>query len=87
VICLSLYSVGRSNIRWGDETLPAELADVEPRWPERMPAMTGYSASRTCFLDSFFRVAAAAGVRQAMILTVGLDPGCGGGTGPASAVV
>jgi O-methyltransferase involved in polyketide biosynthesis len=31
------------------EDLPAELAEVDPRFKERMDAMMGYTASRTLF--------------------------------------
>jgi methyltransferase (TIGR00027 family) len=53
--------------------LPSELADVDPRLDERLAAMTDYIASRTKFFDEFFLAAAAAGVRQSVILAAGLD--------------
>ncbi|MDT5241962.1 MAG: hypothetical protein QOD97_4160, partial [Mycobacterium sp.] len=56
-----------------NDELPAELAEVDPRFKERMAAMTGYMASRTKFFDEFFLAAAAAGVRQSVILAAGLD--------------
>jgi methyltransferase (TIGR00027 family) len=56
-----------------NDELPAELADVDPRFKERIAAMTGYIASRTKFFDEFFLAAAAAGVRQSVILAAGLD--------------
>jgi Leucine carboxyl methyltransferase len=55
------------------EDLPAELAEVDPRFKERMDAMMGYTASRTLFFDEFFVAAAADGIRQAVILAAGLD--------------
>src|ERR1700716_3149491 len=60
------------NVYMNDE-LPAELAEVDPRFRERMGAMKGYTASRTKFFDEFFLAAAAQGVRQAVILAAGLD--------------
>ncbi|KAA0085538.1 SAM-dependent methyltransferase [Mycolicibacterium sp. P9-64] len=60
------------NIYFSDD-LPAELTDVDPRLGERLTAMTGYIASRTKFFDEFFLAAAAAGVRQSVILAAGLD--------------
>jgi methyltransferase (TIGR00027 family) len=55
------------------DDLPAELAEVDPRFKERMGAMMGYTASRTLFFDEFFMGAAADGLRQAVILAAGLD--------------
>ena len=57
----------------GEGDVSPELADVEPRFRERMQAMQAYIASRTLFFDEFFLAAAAAGVRQAVILAAGLD--------------
>jgi methyltransferase (TIGR00027 family) len=56
-----------------DDELPAELADIDPRFKERMEAMKSYMGSRTKFFDEFFLDAAADGVRQAVILAAGLD--------------
>jgi methyltransferase (TIGR00027 family) len=56
-----------------DEELPPELADVDPRFKERMQAMMSYLGSRTKFFDDFFVAAAAAGIRQTVILAAGLD--------------
>lgn len=53
--------------------LPEALTDVDPQLPERMQAMGDYTASRTVFFDEFFRRAAGAGIRQAVILAAGLD--------------
>src|SRR5271170_5016567 len=55
------------------DDLPAELAEVDPRFKERMQAMMGYTASRTLFFDEFFMTAAADRVQQAVILAAGLD--------------
>jgi methyltransferase (TIGR00027 family) len=52
---------------------PAELADVDSRFKERMQASMSYMGSRTKFFDEFFLAAASAGVRQAVILAAGLD--------------
>lgn len=54
-------------------TLPDELIDIDPQLPARMQAMSNYTAARTVFFDEFFRTAAGAGVRQAVILAAGLD--------------
>ncbi|MCW2515436.1 MAG: methyltransferase [Mycobacterium sp.] len=56
----------------GDEP-PAELAEIDPRFKERMELMKSYMASRTKFFDDFFLAAAADGIRQAVILAAGLD--------------
>lgn len=55
------------------DDLPAELAEVDPRFRERMQAMMGYTASRTLFFDEFFLGAAAEEVTQNVILAAGLD--------------
>lgn len=55
-----------------DEPAP-ELSDVDPRFKERMQAMTSYMGSRTKYFDEFFLAAAADGIRQAVILAAGLD--------------
>jgi methyltransferase (TIGR00027 family) len=56
-----------------NDELPAELAEVDPRFKERMAAMKDYTASRTKFFDEFFLAAAADGVSQSVILAAGLD--------------
>jgi methyltransferase (TIGR00027 family) len=56
-----------------DDELPPELAAVDPRFKERMQAMMSYMGSRTKFFDDFFVTAAAAGIRQTVILAAGLD--------------
>ena len=53
--------------------LPAELIELEPDLPLQMQAMVGYMASRTAFFDTFFLNATQAGIRQVVILAVGLD--------------
>ena len=53
--------------------LPAEVADVDPDLPARMTALVDFFATRTAFIDDFFRAAADAGVRQVVILAAGLD--------------
>ncbi|CAN5815344.1 class I SAM-dependent methyltransferase [soil metagenome] len=55
------------------DQLPKELAEVEPRFADRMRAMMDYMASRTLFFDEFFMAAAADGITQAVILAAGLD--------------
>ena len=52
---------------------PPELAEIDPRFVDRMAAMTSYIGSRTKFFDEFFLAAADAGVGQAVILAAGLD--------------
>jgi methyltransferase (TIGR00027 family) len=56
-----------------NDELPAELADVDPRFKERMQAMMSYMGSRTKFFDDFFLAAVADGIRQSVILAAGLD--------------
>jgi methyltransferase (TIGR00027 family) len=56
-----------------DDEPPAELAEIDPRFKERMAAMKSYVGSRTKFFDDFFLAAAADGVRQSVILAAGLD--------------
>ncbi|CAN5815821.1 class I SAM-dependent methyltransferase [soil metagenome] len=56
-----------------NDELPAELADVDPRFKERMQAMMSYMGSRTKYFDEFFLAAAADGIRQAVVLAAGLD--------------
>jgi methyltransferase (TIGR00027 family) len=56
-----------------DDEPPAELAEIDPRFKERMQAMKSYMASRTKFFDDFFLAAAAVGIRQSVILAAGLD--------------
>jgi methyltransferase (TIGR00027 family) len=55
------------------DDVPAELAQVDPRFAERISAMKSYTACRTRFFDDFFLAAAADGVHQAVILAAGLD--------------
>jgi methyltransferase (TIGR00027 family) len=52
---------------------PAELADVDPDFGKRTEAMKSYIGSRTKYFDEFFVDAAAAGIRQSVILAAGLD--------------
>ncbi|WP_459952991.1 class I SAM-dependent methyltransferase, partial [Mycobacterium avium] len=67
------------------DELPAQLADVDPQFEDRMQAMLGYTACRTKFFDDYFLAAAGDGIRQVVILAAGLDsrawrlawpPGC-----------
>lgn len=58
---------------WSPASLPPEAAEIEPDLPVRMQGMADYMASRTAYFDEFFLDAAAAGVRQAVILAAGLD--------------
>jgi methyltransferase (TIGR00027 family) len=71
-VFLEAAGEGIWNVYLNDE-LPPELAEVDPRLKERLEAMKGYVASRTKFFDEFFLAAAAAGVRQSVILAAGLD--------------
>lgn len=50
-----------------------DLLKADPLLRERMLGMRSYMACRTKFFDEFFLDAAAAGVRQAVILAAGLD--------------
>jgi methyltransferase (TIGR00027 family) len=52
---------------------PAELAEIDPRFKERMQVGRSYMGSRTKFFDEFFLAAAAGGIRQSVILAAGLD--------------
>jgi methyltransferase (TIGR00027 family) len=69
------------------DNLPAELAEIDARFSERMEAMLGYTASRTLFFDEFFLTAAAEGVTQAVILAAGLDARAWRLDWPAASVV
>jgi methyltransferase (TIGR00027 family) len=53
--------------------LPDEVIEAEPLAPLQMQAMVSYMACRTAFFDDFFLDATRAGIRQAVILAVGLD--------------
>jgi methyltransferase (TIGR00027 family) len=64
---------GLWNLYSRPDELPKELAEVDPRFAERMQAMMSYMASRTLFFDEFFMSAATDGVTQAVILAAGLD--------------
>lgn len=54
-------------------TLPDELTEVDPRLQARLRGMVDLMATRTAFFDDVFLQAAAAGVRQVVILAAGLD--------------
>jgi methyltransferase (TIGR00027 family) len=56
-----------------DDELPAELAEADPHFEDRMHAMLSYTACRTKFFDEYFLTAAADGVQQFVILAAGLD--------------
>jgi methyltransferase (TIGR00027 family) len=56
-----------------DDEPPPELAEVDPRFKERMQAGMNYMGSRTKFFDEFFLAAATGGIRQSVILAAGLD--------------
>lgn len=53
--------------------LPADLADHDPNLAAQVRVLADFFVSRTAFFDDFFRGAAAAGVRQMVILAAGLD--------------
>jgi methyltransferase (TIGR00027 family) len=59
-------------IRWATGELDAADVDV-PGAPWGMQQMTDLLAARTRYFDAFFAEAAAAGIRQAVILASGLD--------------
>ena len=54
-------------------TPPGEIAALDPQMRARMQAMVDYIAVRTVFFDQFLGDAAAAGLRQVVILASGLD--------------
>lgn len=58
---------------YADPALLAKAADIEPDLRARLRLMVDFMATRTAFFDEFFLGAAAAGVRQVVILAAGLD--------------
>ncbi|GAY18865.1 class I SAM-dependent methyltransferase [Mycobacterium sp. shizuoka-1] len=56
-----------------DDSLADRLADVDPEAVAMFTHMLNYQAVRTHFFDAFFTDAAAAGIRQIVILASGLD--------------
>ena len=69
-----LDAAGDGAWNWHSVTpLPAEVLEAEPEAPLQLQAMVSYMACRTAFFDGFFLEAAAAGIRQAVILAAGLD--------------
>jgi methyltransferase (TIGR00027 family) len=69
-----LDTVGDGEWTWyGAPELPAEVVEAEPALPLRMKSMVSFFASRTLFFDTLFLDAAAAGIRQVVILAAGLD--------------
>lgn len=56
-----------------DSELTAKLADVDAEMAAMFTSMRHYQAVRTHFFDAFFADAAAAGIRQFVILASGLD--------------
>lgn len=56
-----------------DSALTARLADVDADMATLFTQMRSYQAVRTHFFDAFFADAAAAGIRQVVILASGLD--------------
>jgi methyltransferase (TIGR00027 family) len=72
---LFLDAVGDAfpNLHAHQADLPADLLEIDPRIGERMDAMRSYVACRTLYFDQFFLTAAAAGIRQSVILAAGLD--------------
>lgn len=56
-----------------DASLADRLADVDPEAVAMLTHMLNYQAVRTHFFDAFFTEAAAAGIRQIVILASGLD--------------
>lgn len=51
----------------------AELDDADPQVRERYTAHSSFMVARTCYFDRYFTDAAAAGIRQFVILAAGLD--------------
>jgi methyltransferase (TIGR00027 family) len=58
--------------RWASGDLDPEIVD-DPAAPWSMQHMTDLLAARTRYIDAFFAEAAAAGIRQVVILASGLD--------------
>ncbi|BBY58633.1 class I SAM-dependent methyltransferase [Mycolicibacterium sarraceniae] len=56
-----------------DAALADRLSDVDPEAVAMLTHMLNYQAVRTHFFDAFFAEAAAAGIRQIVILASGLD--------------
>ena len=56
-----------------DDTLQQRIADADPEAAAVFANMQNYQAVRTHFFDAFFTDAAAAGIRQIVILASGLD--------------
>jgi len=56
-----------------DGTVAEKIADADPEAAAMFANMLGYQAVRTLFFDTFFTNAAAAGIRQVVILASGLD--------------
>ncbi len=71
-VFLDSVGTGMWSVFSGD-AVPDELTDIDPDMPVRWQAMVDYMAARTAFFDQFFRSAADAGIRQAVILAAGLD--------------
>jgi len=56
-----------------DDSLSGRIAATDPSAAAMFDNMLGYQAVRTLFFDTFFADAAAAGIRQIVILASGLD--------------
>jgi methyltransferase (TIGR00027 family) len=56
-----------------DDSFGAKVAEVDPESATILEHMGNYQAVRTHFFDAFFADAAAAGIRQVVILASGLD--------------
>ena len=56
-----------------DDSLAERIAEADPLAAAILDNMLGYQAVRTLFFDTFFADAAAAGIRQVVILASGLD--------------
>jgi methyltransferase (TIGR00027 family) len=56
-----------------DDSIPAKLEEIDPEVAAIFEQMGTYQAVRTHFFDAFFGDAAAAGIRQIVILASGLD--------------
>ena len=56
-----------------DDSLAERIAEADPLAAAIFDNMLGYQAVRTLFFDTFFADAAAAGIRQVVILASGLD--------------
>lgn len=70
---LFVEAAGPGMWTWFGGVVPDELAEAVPELSARMRMMIDFMATRTAFIDRFFRDAAEGGLRQVLILAAGLD--------------